>query len=216
MPRRNVIPLVLLAVLGVLTALFAALAVSASPGSATVTVQNASGATFGSPTGAASFSMNLINTLSSGPNTGTLTQARLIDYVPPDRMAVYQAGPRRTLLAVLSPAAVTCALSGYGTIVGGTTPWTAEGTGFGRTESLMTYSARVPHPVGRTCEPKPTPVHGQVFETAVVKGGYLVNLHLTIVVPPQTLDDGTQAAHGIEGETLQLLQVNGTPTSALG
>jgi hypothetical protein len=131
-------------------------------------------------------------------------------------MAVYQSGPRRTLLAVLSPSAVTCALTGYAAIVGGATAWTAKGGTFARIESLMAYSARVPHPVGDTCAPKATPVHGQVFETAIVKSGYLVNLHLTVVVPPQSLQGGTQAAHGIEGETLDLLQINGTSTRSLG
>lgn len=217
MPRRNLIPFALLAVLALATLGFAVLGASSAPSAATLTVQNASTETFGSPTGSTSFAMDLVGTLSGGAGTGTITQVRLVAYVPPRHMAVYQVGARSTrLLAVLDQAAITCALSAYTSIVGGTTPWSANGSGYTRTETLAAYSARVPRTAATSCEPYPTSVHGQVLEKAVVRSGYLVGVRLTVVVPPQKLSNGTEAAHRAEGEALVLLRINGTPTRSLG
>jgi len=216
-PRRNLIPLALLAVLALATAGFAVLGASSAPSGATVTVQNASTETFGSPTGSTSFAMDLVSTLSAGAGTGTIAQVRLIAYVPPARMAVYQVSARTTRpLAVLDPAAITCALSAYTAIVGGATPWTPSDGAYIRTESLADYSSRVPRSSGATCTPQTADVHGQVLERAVVRADYLVSVRLTVVVPPQRLSNGTEAAHGAEGEALVLLRINGTPTSKLG
>jgi hypothetical protein len=217
MPRRNLIPLALLAVLGLATLGFAVLGASSAPSAATLTVQNASTDTFGSPSGSTSFAMDLVSTLSVGAATGPITQVRLVAYVPPQHMAVYQVSTGSTkLLAVLDPAAITCALSAYTSIVGGTTPWTANGAAYTRTESLAGYSSRVPRTTGPSCEPHSTSVHGQVLEKAIVRSGYLVGVRLTVVVPPQRLSNGTEAAHGAEGEALVLLRINGTPTRNLG
>jgi len=216
-PRRNLVPLALLAVLTLAAAGFAVLGASSAPSGATVTVQNASTETFGSPSGSTSFAMDLVSTLSAGAGTGTVAQVRLVAYVPPERMAVYQVAAQQTrLLAVLDPAAISCALSAYTAIVGGSTPWIAGGGAFTRTESLADYSARVPRTSGATCTPHAAPVHGQVLEKAVVRAGYLVSVRLTVVVPPQRLSNGTAAAHGAEGEALVLLRINGTPTRNLG
>ena len=61
MPRRNLVPLVLLAVLAVLVLVFALVGASSAPGSATIAVQNATGETFGAPPGTTSFSMSLVD-----------------------------------------------------------------------------------------------------------------------------------------------------------
>ncbi len=167
MPRRNLIPLALLAVLALLTILFAVLGASSAPSGATLAVQNASGKTFGSPTGSTSFVMDLVDTVSAGAGTGTLSQVRQIDYVPPNRMVVYQVGSTVRRLAVLDQAAITCTLSAYTTLVGGSTPWTASGDAYTRTESLADYSARVPQVTPTSCAPRPAAVHGQVQEKAV-------------------------------------------------
>ncbi len=217
MPRRNLIPFALLAVLAAATLGFAVLGASSAPGAATLTVQNASTETFGSPTGSTSFAMDVVSTLSAGTGTGTITQARLVAYVPPQHMAVYQVTGRSTrLLAVLDQSAVTCALSTYTSIVGGTTPWTAAGSTYTRTETLAAYSARVPSTTGPSCSPQPTAVRGRVIEIAVVRSGYLISIRLTVVVPPQKLSNGTEAAHGAESEALVLLRINGTPTRDYG
>ena len=217
MPRRNLIPFALLAVLALATLGFAVLGASSAPGAATLTVQNASTETFGSPTGSTSFAMDVVSTLSAGAGTGTITQARLVAYVPPQHMAVYQVTGRSTrLLAVLDQSAITCALSAYTSIVGGTTPWTANGSTYTRTETLAVYSARVPRTAGPSCAPQPTAVHGRVLEIAVVRSGYLISVRLTVVVPPQKLSNGTEAAHGAESEALVLLRINGTPTRDFG
>jgi hypothetical protein len=213
-PRRNLIPLVLLAVLVALTVVFAVLGALSAPSGATTTVQNASGRLFG-PDESTSFVMDLVDTVTPA-GSGTVSQVRQVHYVAPDRMAVYQVGSTTKLLGVLNQAAITCALSEYGAIVGGSTPWTPAGGSFTRTETLAAYSARVPHVTTTSCAPSPTAVRGQVHETAVLRGGYLAGLRLTVVVPPQTLSNGTPAANGVEGETLVLLQIDGTPTRELG
>ena len=216
MPRRNLIPLALLAVLALLTILFAVLGASSAPSGATLAVQNASGKTFGSPTGSTSFVMDLVDTASAGAGTGTLSQVRQIDYVPPNRMVVYQVGSTVRRLAVLDQAAITCTLSAYTTLVGGSTPWTASGDAYTRTESLADYSARVPQVTPTSCAPRPATVHGQVQERAVIRSGYLVGVRLTVVVPPQTLPGGGSAAHGVEGEAVVMVQINGTRVRSLG
>jgi hypothetical protein len=81
---------------------------------------------------------------------------------------------------------------------------------------LAAYAARVPHAVGTVCAPQSTGVRGTVFEVATVRSGYLVTLRVTIVVPPQTFNGGTLPVQATEGETLQLLLINGTPVGSLG
>ena len=222
MPRRNIVPLALLAALAVLTVVFAALAASSSPDSSSRMVQNATGETFGYPDGASSFSMHLIVSASSDLGGTAITRVRLVDFAGPDRMAVYQVGAQLKLVAVLDQPAIDCALRAYTALVGGTTPWagsggaTSTGSTFRRTETLAAYAARVPHVVGTVCAPQSSVVRGTVLEHATIRSGYLVTLRLTILVPPQTFNGGALAAHGIEGETLQLLQINGTPVGSLG
>ena len=217
MPRRNLIPLALLALLALGTLAFAVLGASSAPSGATLTVQNASVRTFGTPTGSTSFGMDLVNTISAGGSNGTVSQVRQINYTPPSRMTVSQvAGSSSKLIAVLSPSAIACSLSIYTAIVGGSTPWTPSGTAFVRTETLVAYNARVPHAAATSCEPRSTSVQGQVKERAAVRAGYLVGVRLTVVVPPQTLPNGRRAASGVEDQSLVLLEINGTRTSALG
>lgn len=214
MPRRNLVPLVLLAVLGLLALVFAVLGASAAPSGATLTVQNASTKTFGSPTGSTSFTLDLVASVSSGAGGSGLNTARQIDYAPPQHMTVTVLGrPRRTFL--LAPAAVTCALDTYTSLVGGSTPWTPSGTVYVRTETLDQYSSRVPDTSGPNCEPRSSTVQGTVRERASVRSGYLVGLRYRIDVPRQTLNGGSQATAGSEEETLVLTEINGTPTRTL-
>ena len=49
-----------------------------------------------------------------------------------------------------------------------------------------------------------------------MRSGYLVGVRLTVVVPPQTLPNGSTAAHGVEGEALVMVQINGTRVRSLG
>ena len=58
------------------------LGASSAPSGATLTVQNASARTFGTPTGSTSFAMDLINTVSAGGSKGTVSQVRQVDYRP--------------------------------------------------------------------------------------------------------------------------------------
>ncbi len=59
-------------------------------------------------------------------------------------------------------------------------------------------------------------MHGQVHERAAVRGGYLVGVRLTVVVPPQKLSNGQPAANGVEEQALVMLEIDGTSTHALG
>ena len=83
-----------------------------------------------------------------------------------------------------------------------------------RTETLAAYDARVPHAAATSCEPRSTPVQGQIKERAAVRAGYMVGVRLTVVVPPQTLPNGQRAASGAEDQSLVMLEINGTRTAA--
>jgi hypothetical protein len=215
-PRRNLIPFVLLAVLGLGGLGFALLGASSAPSGATLTVQNGSTRTFGTPTGSIPFAMDLVNTISAGGTQGTISQVRQVDYKPPARMTVYQeSGSSSKLIAVLTPSAIACSLSTYTAVVGGPTPWTKSGSAYVRTETLEDYDARVPAATGTACVPRTSTVLGTVKERAAVRGDYLVGVRLTVVVPPQTLSNGQRAATGVENQALVLLEINGTRTAEL-
>jgi len=215
-PRRNLIPFALLAVLAILALVFAVVGQTSSPNRASLAVQNATNATFGDPAGSVSFSMNLTNSLSASLHASSISQERLIAYRAPSRLTVYQrVGSSAEPIAVLGPTAIPCVLSAYTSIVGGSTAWNANGTAYTRDESLAEYSARVPHSSGSTCAPVPSAVHGTVAERAILKSGYLVDLTLIVSVPAQQLTDGRPASHGIEGERIQLLTIGGTSVANL-
>jgi hypothetical protein len=211
------IPPLLLAVLTVGALAFAVLGASSAPSGATLTVQNGSARTFGTPTGSTSFTMELVNTISTGASRGTVSQVRQVAYKPPSHLAVYQqVGSSSKLIALLSQSAIACTLSTYTAIVGGSTPWTESGSAFVRSETLAAYDARVPGATATTCAPRTSLVSGTVKERAAVRAGYLVGVRLTVVVPPQTLANGQRAAHGVENQALVVLQINGTRTASLG
>jgi hypothetical protein len=211
-PRRNLVPLVLLAVLALLTAGFAALAVSAAPPTDSVIVQNASARTLGIPLGTTSFSLELTAVVTESTGA-TGSSVHLIEYQPPDRMVVYQVTPRPARLGRLSQAEVDCELATYSAIVGGTTAWTATGSAFTRTETLAEFSSRVP--TGQTCTPQPSPARGQVRERALLRSGYLTELRVIVIVPAQALGGGSQAVGSSQSETFGFLRINGTPTRTL-
>jgi hypothetical protein len=216
-PRRNLIPPLLLAVLALGTLAFAVLGASSAPSGATLTVQNGSARTFGTPTGSISFAMDLVNTISAGGSNGTISQVRQVDYKPPARMSVYQeVGTSSKLIAVLKPSAIDCSLSTYTAIVGGSTPWTKTGAAFVRTETLAAYDARVPAATATSCEPRSSTVSGTVKERAAVRAGFLVGVRLTVVVPPQTTANGRKAVNGVENQALVVLEIDGTRTAKLG
>ena len=217
MPRRNLIPFVLLAVLSVGALGFAVLGASSAPSGATLTVQNASVRTFGTPTGSTSFALDIVNAVTASGSGTTSTLVSQVDYKPPDRMAVYQeVGSSLNFQKYLAPSAITCTLSTYTAIVGGSTPWTASGAAYVRTETLATYDARVPVAVGTTCVPRQSAALGTVKEKAAVRAGYLVGVRVTAVVPPQKQANGQPTLSGAQTQALVLLEINGTRTAALG
>jgi hypothetical protein len=219
MSRRNLIPLTILAVLVVLTAVFAVVGASAAPSAETVTVQNASTRTFGSPTGSVSFLANLANVASSPTGRGSVSQQRVLEYVAASsRIVVFQVTSSGTTqpLGAIHGSDVTCALTSFSSIVGGSTAWAATGGGnYGRTESLAEYTSRVPGTGSTNCVPQASPLHGQVSERALVKSDYLVTVRVTVAVPAQTFN-GRPFPHGVESEQLSMIRIGNTPVKTLG
>jgi len=208
---------VLLAVLSIGALGFAVLGASSAPSGATLTVQNASVRTFGTPTGSTSFAVDVVNSVTASGSRSASTLIRQVDYKPPDRMTVYhEVGSSLNFRADLAPAAIACTLSTYTAIVGGSTPWTASGAAFVRTETLATYDARVPVAAGTTCVPRQSTAQGTVREKAAVHAGYLVGVRVTAFVPPQKLTNGQPTLSGAQTQALVLLEINGTRTAALG
>ncbi|HWD56099.1 MAG TPA: hypothetical protein VG346_13315 [Acidimicrobiales bacterium] len=215
MPRRNLIPLALLAVLAVGAAVFAVVGAAAAPNATTITVQNASAKTYGSPTGSTSFLMDLVTTLSSGPKAGTLSQTRLLDYLPPNRLVVYPVGTKSNAPSIVPASAIACNLSVFTAMVAGPTAWNVQRDTYTRTESVADYTARVPRTGGTTCEPQVVTARGSVDETVVIRSGYLVAARERIVVPPQTLGSGQTASHGVEGQTIVFIRIGGVQVRKL-
>jgi hypothetical protein len=229
MRRRNLIPLAILAVLGLATAAFAVIGARATPHITTITVQNASTQTFGEPTGSTPFLMALVSTASSGAGGGTLSQQRLVDYLPPDRMVVFEAGSTSKIAGVVRQPGISCVLTSYTAGIGGPTPWNQKtqtqqaqaqkGQTYTRTETLAEYSARVPEVMGSgsssRCVAVQNSAQGQVNETVVIRSGYLVYSGVRVVVPNQTLAGGHAATHGVQGETLVFIEIGGMSVRSL-
>jgi hypothetical protein len=205
MPRRNLVPLVLLAVLAVLTAVFAVVGAAAAPTATTIQVQNAAAKTFGTPAGTNSWIMELITSANVGTGNGT-TQERIIAYSAPTRMVVYNVGGSSAKLAgVLHQPAISCVLSSYSAMLQGQGAWQQKGGTYTRTESLAEYSARVPHANGTNCQAVTSTTQGQVHETAIVRSDYLVAARAQVVVPK----------HGTQGETLVFIRIGDVPVRTL-
>ncbi len=215
MPRRNLIPLALLAVLAIGAGVFAVVGFVGAPNATTITVQNATATTFGSPPGSTSFLMDLVSTLSSGATTGTLKEQHLIDFTTPDQMKVIPVGTSSKTATELQEPAISCALHAYTAMLQGSASWNKKNDTYTRTESVADYSARVPSSGGTSCEPQPVNARGQVFETAVIRSGYLVASRVRIVVPPQTLSNGRSAAHGVESQTMIFIEIGGVPVHTI-
>jgi hypothetical protein len=209
MPRRNLIPIALLAVLTIGALVFAVIGFAGAPSATTINVQNATETTFGSPTGSTSFLMDLVSTLSSGSQSGTLSQEHVVDFVAPDLIKVAPVGTRSKTVVVLHQPAVSCALNAYTAMLQGPTAWTQKKDTYTRIETVAAYSARVPRQVGTSCEPQPVSASGQVYESAVIRSGYLVAARVRIVVPAQTLSNGRTAAHGVETQTMIFIEIGG-------
>lgn len=206
MPRRNLVPLLLLAVLAVLTAGFAVWGFSKAPTATTIQVQNAAEQTFGTPTGTNSWIMELVTSLNVGVGTANGTTERLIEYAAPNRMVVYDvSGSSAKIAGVLRQPAVTCVLNSYSAMLQGEGSWNQKGGTFTRTESLADYSARVPRASGTTCQAVASTTQGQVHETAILRADYLIAARAQVVVP----------THGTQGETLVFVRIGNVPVRTL-
>jgi hypothetical protein len=209
MPRRNLIPLALLAVLAVLTAVFAVVGASSAPTVTNIEVQNATAKTMGTPTGATSWLLELFTSVNVGAGSGgQTTQERIVKYVAPDQMLIYEVSGSTARFAgvVHQPA---CVVSYYAALPQGGASWQEHENGrYTRTESLADYTARIPLPGptgSSTCQPVPSTLQGQVHQTAVVRSGYLVAFSAQVVIPTR----------GSQGETLEFLRIGNVPVRTL-
>jgi hypothetical protein len=206
MNRRHYIPQLLLAVLTVLVAVSAFIAVSEAPGSGSITVANATAATFGSPYGSVGFDMDLTILVSSGHGSGVISQVRAIQYVRPHTMIVYQVSGSSVLILGTVPAAgIDSTIGDYAAVTAGSATWVAHGSTFTRTEPLATFLVRTDK----------APARGTADETAKIRHGELVYFSVRAVVPKQTLNNGERATGGIGGETFKLLKIGGKTVRSL-
>ncbi|MGP0029609.1 MAG: hypothetical protein ACLPVF_03790 [Acidimicrobiales bacterium] len=205
MTARRLVPMVLLAVLVLLLAGAAVWALTKAPNSADLTVHNGTGETFS----AQQFSLVLTTTVSSG--TERRSVGRLIAYTAPDQMVVFQVNPTTKRLGTVPADGITEAIDQYTAVTAGSTNWVRQGSHFERTESLRVYSARLS---GKTASTGST-VPGIVHEIAVVRGGYLVYVHLNVLVKSQVSANGQTAVGGSEQETLHLVRINGARAPAV-
>jgi len=172
----------------------------------TIQVQNAAEKTFGTPTGANSWVMELVTSVNVGVGTANGTTERLIEYVAPNRMVVYNvSGSSAKIAGVLRQPAVACVLSSYSAMLQGEGSWKQKGGTFTRTETLADYSARVPRASGTTCQAVASTTQGQVHETAILRSDYLVAARAQVVVP----------THGTQGETLVFVRIGNVPVRTL-
>jgi hypothetical protein len=175
--KRGHIPHVILAVLTILALGAIALALSEAPNAASETVQNATSATFGSPLGSQSVSLDLLSSVSAGQGAGTLNQLLKITYVAPNSMTVYRATAPAANLGKVPIGRIIGTIEGYAAVTGGTAAWVQHGDHYTRTEALVPFYRRV---FDKTSLP------GSVYESATVRNGYLVSLHFNVVVQHQT------------------------------
>lgn len=198
--------------LGVLTLVTAgAIAVGlvfGTPGT-DVIVQNATDATYGSPLGTTSFTLDLTSSVSSDGTSGFITQIRQINYSPRHGMIVTQTAPARLAPGQATPAQIVTTLKEYAAITNGT-GWAQSGSTLTRTEPFASFYDRI----NRATSSTSTAV-GTVRETVVVRGGYLVLLRLNAVVTHQARSNGAVAPGAIVNETYRFLRINGHPPPAL-
>jgi hypothetical protein len=203
----RVIPLTLLGTMTLLAGGAAVWAQLDGPDGATITVQNATAATFGQPLGSTSFTMDLASNVSAGGTKGFISSTRRVLYVSSNDMEVAQTKPVLGPPQRQSKAQTQEALRQYGAVTGGVLPWAHSGNALTRTESFTAFSARV--------TPGEQVADGTVHESVVVRGGYLVLINLRVVVPRQTLSDGAVAPGGVVIQTYRFLRINGKPALAL-
>jgi hypothetical protein len=206
MGGRRHIPLTLLGLLTLLAGGGAVWAQLDGPDGATITVQNATAATYGDPPGSTSFTLDLMSCVKSGGTSGCIAQTRRISYVPGRYMVVYQTQPSRKLLGTVPPAGIAFTVGQYVRVPGGSSPWAHAGTTLTRTETLAAFSHRVTMSKAAT---------GKVYETAVVRNGYLVSVRLKVVVRTQVLPNGQEYLGFVINQTYRIVRVNGKPTPAL-
>jgi hypothetical protein len=195
MDSRRRIPLVFLAVLTVLTAVFAVLALTEAPTSANLAVQNATNETFNY---SHQFLLDRTTTASLTRTAAALSSTQLVAYKGPDHLTVYKTQPKIQILKSFHGQTTAVVLRAYAAVTTGSTPWIHQGGHFTRTESLPTFFHRVS---------EQSSLPGKVVETAIVRGGYLVYVHLLEIT------SGNGPGNGVYTETYAVLRINGTNAS---
>jgi hypothetical protein len=197
MGSRRRIPLVFLAVLTALTAVFAVLALTEAPTTANLDVQNGTNETFRY---SQQFLLDRTTTASQNQTAAALSSTQLVSFTAPDHLTVYKTQPKIQILKSFRGQTTAVVLRAYAAVTTGSTPWVQRGGHFTRTESLPTFFHRVS---------EQSSLPGKVIETAIVRGGYLVYVHLLEIT------SGTGPGNGVYTETYAVLRVNGTTASKL-
>jgi hypothetical protein len=195
--RRNLIPQAFLGVLTVLSLGAVVLAASETPNAASEAVQTATTATFGSPLGSQSISLNIESNVSAGQGSGILTQILKIKFETPNTMTVYRATAPVANLGSVRPQRIVGTLARYAAITAGSAPWTEHGSQYTRTESLIPFYQRVY---------QKTSLPGTVYESAIVQNGYLVDIHFNVVVRHQ---------NSSVSQTYRIVSIGGKPVPAV-
>ena len=103
--------------------------------------------------------------------------------------------PARSSSPSCAPSAITCSLSTYTAIVGGSTPWTRAGRPSCGPRPWPPTTPGCPPPRRRRARPgQHRAGHGQGAGRRA--GGYLVGVRLTVVVPPQKMANGQRRPAG--------------------
>ena len=201
MAPHRIVPILLLSVLGLLTVIFAVVALSQAPNSADLAVHNGTDETFSSQ----QFTIELTDIRSSGAGT-TQSNVRLIDYTGPNTILVYSLAPSRHLVATVHGGGVVTAINQYAALTGGSTGWVRHGSHFDRSESIQAYAIRLKQKTVTT---------GTVAETAVVRDGYLVADNLVLHINSARLSSGQIAEGGTAQEILHVVRINGAKAPAV-
>jgi hypothetical protein len=207
MGGRRYIPLLQLGILIVASGLLAIVAIRMAPPSTDITVQNATAATFGSPLGSHSLTLDLTNSVSAGGNSGVISQVQRVTYVAPSLLTVEEISPIRKSQGTVPASSIAALLSRYDTVVLGSGTWQRHGSTLTRTESLTTFAKRL--------HPNQSSIQGRVHESVDVRDGYLVYIELKVLLPRQKLTSGQTAAGGIIGQTFRILRIGGHAAPAL-
>ncbi len=206
MDGRRRVPFILLGLLTVLAAAGLFFGLRWSPPGGNVIMQNATAATYGAPVGSTSFAFDLVSAVSANGTAGVISQVRQVKFNPPSSLVVQLTQPQVEPPKAAPVKTISSVISEYAEATLGSGHWVQHGSELTRTESLVTYTDRV--------TPGQTPLRGTVYESAIVRNGYLVYVGLRVVIPAQSVPSGQTVAGSVLRQAYLLLRIDGRPAPA--